>query len=472
LPWKTTDGGRSWRPIHEGMIDDSDVMSLFLDRAAPGRLYAGACSGIYRSDMGQWQKIQGIPYAARRTYQITQDSEHPDSVFAATTEGLWITRDAGKNWQRATPQDWVVNTVVVSSSRPGRVVIGTEHRGVLASDDGGEHFHDANNGFFHRQILALALDPSHPASILVALANASEPLLATEDGGKSWLPLGPGLRAAQVLSVSGAPDGWWAALAQGGLMRYDTQKHSWQRAGYITEKQSSPASLRRNSALRKPGTSSVQLTQIVNGLAFSSGSWFAATERGLLQSSDRGATWSLLPIGPLKALPVRSVRVSSNGERLWAVSLRGLAFSSDGGKSWSWRDLPPAAGRAITLEVDRADEDTIISVADHGLYISRDAGKSWQQAGAGLPAVPVRSLTVSGGMFAVSMATGGWYVSADTGRTWTHVAGALADSFFPALVAEADGGAILAVSSNDGLYAVPDTGAGTAEGTIPDLTPK
>jgi len=472
LPWKTTDGGRTWRPIHEGMIDDSDVMSLFLDRAAPGRVYAGACSGIYRSDAGEWRKIQGIPYAARRTYEITQDPEHPDSVFAATTEGLWITRDAGKKWQRATPQDWVVNTVVVSSSRPGRVVIGTERLGVLASDDSGEHFHDANNGFFHRQILALALDPSHPGGILVALANASEPLVATQDGGKSWLPLGPGLRAEQVLRVYGAPDGWWAALAQGGLMRYDTKKHFWQRAGFFTEEQSSPASLRRNSTFRKTGSSPPQLAQIVNDIACSSGSCFAATDGGLLQSSDRGATWSLLPIGPLKTLPVRSVRVSSNGKRLWAVSLRGLAFSSDGGKSWSWHDLPAAAGRAITLEVYRADEDTMISTADHGLYISRDAGKSWQQAGAGLPAVPVQSFTISGGMFAASMGTGGLYVSADTGRSWTRVAGALADSFFPALAAGVDAGAILAASSKDGLYAVPDTGASAAEGNIPDLTHK
>jgi len=45
LPWKTTDGGQTWRPIHDGMIDDSDVMSLFVDRATPGRVYAGACSG-------------------------------------------------------------------------------------------------------------------------------------------------------------------------------------------------------------------------------------------------------------------------------------------------------------------------------------------------------------------------------------------------------------------------------------------
>ena len=52
LPWKTTDGGRTWRPIHDGMIDDSDVMSLLIDGPHPERLYASACSGIYRSDDG------------------------------------------------------------------------------------------------------------------------------------------------------------------------------------------------------------------------------------------------------------------------------------------------------------------------------------------------------------------------------------------------------------------------------------
>src|ERR1700686_2245205 len=48
LPWKTTDGGRNWRPIHDGMIEDSDVMSLFIDSSNPQRIFASACSGIYR----------------------------------------------------------------------------------------------------------------------------------------------------------------------------------------------------------------------------------------------------------------------------------------------------------------------------------------------------------------------------------------------------------------------------------------
>jgi photosystem II stability/assembly factor-like uncharacterized protein len=459
LPWKTTNGGRTWRPIHDGMIDDSDVMSLLVDGATPGRIYASACSGIYSSDnaASQWKKIQGIPYAARRTYVIAQDPARPGSVYAATSEGLWKTSDAGVTWRRTTPQNWVVNTVAVPEGRPGRVVIGTEKLGVLSSDDDGEHFHDANAGFFHRQIVALALDGAHPGRVLAVLAHAPEPILATDDNGKSWLPLGPGLRAEQVLHVYAAPGAWWASLAHGGLMRYDAQKKFWQRVGVVTGEAAAienPPPRSSRSPSRTLPIAPHQLRQIVNDMSFSSGRWFAATENGLLVSTDQGAAWTLDPIGPLAALPVQSVRVSSSGERIWVVSLRGLVFSTDGGKSWTWHDLPLTAGGAITLEADRADENTLISLARNGLYISRDAGKSWQQAGAGLPSTPVQDFAISGSVFLASMRTGGLYVSSDSGRTWARLAGTLADGFFPAVTAESDAGVIFAASPTDGLYAV------------------
>src|ERR1700722_1625932 len=137
LPWKTLDGGKNWQPIHDGMIDDSDVMSLLVDAENPNRIYASACSGIYRTDDAarQWRKIQGIPYTARRTYAIAQDPGMPSSVYAATSEGLWKTADAGVSWRRTTPESWVVNTVVLAGGKPGRVLIGTEELGVMASED-------------------------------------------------------------------------------------------------------------------------------------------------------------------------------------------------------------------------------------------------------------------------------------------------------------------------------------------------
>jgi photosystem II stability/assembly factor-like uncharacterized protein len=472
LPWKTSDGGRTWHPIHNGMIDDSDVMSLLIDGPHPERLYASACSGIYRSDDGaaQWKKIQGIPYTARRTYAIVEDPARPDHVYAATSEGLWKTDDAGMNWRRTTPQSWVVNTVVIAAGHTGRVLIGTEKFGVLSSDDFGDHFQDANNGFFHRQILALANDAARPGRILAVLAHAPEPVLVTDDDGVSWKPLGPGLRAGQVLRVYASPDGWWASLAGGGLMKYDAQKKAWQSAGSLVgetprESRSRVAKSRKGANRKEKGPK--PLDQIVNDMAFSTKRWFAATDAGLLFSTDHGATWVPKPLGPLSTLPVQSVCVSRDGESLWVVSLRGLVFSADAGNTWSWHDLPLKSGGAVSLEVDPEDQNTMISIARSGLYISRDAGSTWQQAASGLPSAPVQDFAAAGAVFLASMRTGGLYASSDAGRTWARLPGSLSDGFFPAIVTKRDGGVIFAASATEGLYAVQWNGSLTAKLTTP-----
>jgi photosystem II stability/assembly factor-like uncharacterized protein len=276
------------------------------------------------------------------------------------------------------------------------------------------------------------------------------------------------LRTEQILRVYAAPDAWWASLAHGGLMRYNAQKRVWQRAGTVTAEASAPASLRRGSPSRKTKMRPRQLGQIVNGMAFSSARWLAATENGLLESSDEGATWLPEAIGPLTTLPVRSVSLSSNGERIWVVSLRGLVFSGDGGKSWTWHDLPPAAGGAVSLDVDGSDEDTVVAVARNGLYISRDAGRNWQQAGAGLPATPVQSFTISGSVYAAAMRTGGVFTSTDSGHSWTPQSGAPSDGFFSAVMAQGESGVIFAASATEGLYALQWSPAATAVPPIPE----
>ncbi|MGH9519869.1 MAG: WD40/YVTN/BNR-like repeat-containing protein, partial [Terriglobales bacterium] len=64
LPWKTVNGGHDWWQMRQGVIDDSDVFSIAVDRAHAATVYLSACSGIYRSDDhgNHFRKIQGIPY--------------------------------------------------------------------------------------------------------------------------------------------------------------------------------------------------------------------------------------------------------------------------------------------------------------------------------------------------------------------------------------------------------------------------
>jgi photosystem II stability/assembly factor-like uncharacterized protein len=462
LPWRSSDGGRSWTPIPAGMIDDSDVMSILVDRSDPQRVYASACSGIYRSENGAdlWQKVQGIPFSARRTNVIAQDSLHPGSIFAGTTEGLWKSDNAGSAWRRMTPADWVINAVDLPAGHPGRVVLGTEELGVMVSDDGGEHFRSSNDGFNHRQIAEVAVDPNRPGRILAVLSHASEPVLATDDGGQSWAPLGSGLAAHQIKRIFASPDGWWVALEAGGLMRYDARDGAWVRAGTPVGAADRPleAATPARREPRSPGAASATpaLDFVVNDIAFAAMRWFAATESGLFVSEDRGVHWQPLPLGPAANLPVASVRASADGRSLWVVSLRGLVFSSDGGIHWTWHDLPLAAGGALRLDLAPApvEGQTLVAAALNGLFISRDAAGTWQQAAAGLPEVPIEGFAMVGRVFVASLRLGGLFLSLDEGRTWNRVAGTLAEGFFPVVAASGEGNRILAASASDGLYAV------------------
>jgi photosystem II stability/assembly factor-like uncharacterized protein len=470
LPWKTVDGGRKWTPIHSGMIDDSDVLSLAVDASNPRRVFASACSGIYRSeDSGSyWKKIEGIPFSSRRTPVIRQDPLHPSVLFAGTTEGLWKTTNSGARWWRVSPGDWVINSLLVvevsagtlpaggdtaESSTPEfskdqiRVLIGTEQHGVLASDDGGDHFRELNEGFHHRRIVSLAIDADKPGRIAAVLANSVDSPVESEDGGRTWSAIGAGLNANAVTRIFSSPGGWLAALAAGGLARFDSQTHKWTRLGAFKEQ---PEVVTGSTERRE--TPARRFDAVVNDLACGEAECFAATEEGLFFTSDNGKAWSALSFSSAN-LPVNSVRVSSDSQRLRIVSSNAMIFSDDAGRTWKWHDLPLDSGGAIRLEW--AADNTLLAAARNGLYISRDAGASWERFQDGLPAAAPDDLLIRPGVWLVSVRDRGLFISRNEGVSWTRVKeldGWSADDQFTMLANGMNGEFVYAGSANDGLY--------------------
>ena len=466
LPWKTEDGGRHWSPIHDGMIDDSDVLSLAIDITDSRRIFASACSGIYRSNAAgaSWEKIEGIPYTSRRTLVIRQDPARASLLYAGTTEGLWKSDDAGGTWKRISPSGWVINALVLEptgefpagladSNRSSRLLLGTEQQGIVASEDGGATFHVANDGFYHRRVLSVAVDARDAGHVAAILTNAPEDVVVSEDGGVTWAPMKKGLGTERLRSIFAFENGWWATVASGGLFHYDGERLTWIRMGTFW---STPASSNSARAADLPRQTA---RPVVNDLYASEAGWFAATEQGLFCSKDEGRNWSSLRFSAAE-LPVQSVRASRDGETLRIASSNGMVFSDDGGRSWSWHDLPLESGGALKLQW--TDATTLVAEARTGLYISRDGGTTWSKAGAGLPSAHVEELLVSPGLWLVSIQSagesGGLYVCRNEGASWLRIKPTGVDDSvgtggeFPVLAVAGAAERIFAGSASDGLY--------------------
>jgi len=497
LPWKTTDGGKNWTPIHQGMVDDSDVMSITIDQNNSSHIFASACSGIYHSSDGgaTWTKFKGIPKDSRRTVHILQDPKRPLTVYAATTEGLWKTSDDGAAWHLVTPATWSILSMIVDPENSDRLILGTERLGVQISDNGGQTYRASNQGFTHRRIVDAAVDPQHPERSLIVLTSNFEPMLETKDSGRTWTPLATGLKSGPPRHVFASPEGWFAAPGPGGLIRYDSYRGTWLPVNQVIEK-SVPAPARRTASMKtvssksstaagskaatKSAAPTVTKTTVpfhsrVNDMAFSRDAWYAATEDGLMISHDSGLNWALVPIAPAvagvstlaaSATSVRAIRVGSNNSYLWAITQRQLEISGDGGKTWIARALPVEPRG--TLHFQSIDESDIVLSSDHGVFTSRDGGESWHQAN--LSELSIEEMAPLKNAVAVSTAKGEVFLSRDGGKSWGRVDSPGAQENLSALRSREAGNQLVAATATEGLFVLEVGPASSASiGTNEDM---
>lgn len=195
LPYKSTDGGQSWKIIKNGIIDDSDIFAINIDPRNADHVIASACSGIYETkNAGEsWTKVQGIPSQSRRTRAILQHPSIPGLVFAGTTEGFWRSATGGANnsWMVTTSRQLEINSITVHPSNPNAIYIGTNNYGVMISTDGGKNFVPSNSGFSGRFVNAILPDRENMNRVYATTINTATGggfFFVSSDGGSSWQP--------------------------------------------------------------------------------------------------------------------------------------------------------------------------------------------------------------------------------------------------------------------------------------------
>jgi photosystem II stability/assembly factor-like uncharacterized protein len=393
---------------------------------------------------------------------------------------------------------WSILSLVIDPQNSDRLILGTERLGVQVSDNGGETYRASNQGFSHRRIVDAAVDPQHPERALVVLTSNFEPLLETNDAGRTWTPLATGLKSGPPRHIFASPDGWFAAPGPGGLLRYDAAKSSWMPVNQVSEKPAASqtragATLKKTSTQRPSASgtkaaasvappavtrSTVPFHAKVNDMAFGRDAWYAATEAGLLVSRDHGLNWISVPLAPAQQQPgtsapgvntaaLRTVRTSSGDAYVWALAARQLDVSGDGGKTWIARSLPFEPRGPLHLYA--ADATTVFLASDHGIFSSHDAGNSWQQAN--LAESSIDDLATVRNMIVVATAKGALFISRDGARSWGRLEGPNAESTLSALRSREAGNQLVAASSTEGLFVLEMGSASLAAADPQQVSP-
>src|SRR5829696_8837550 len=192
LPYKSTDGGQTWGITKTGIIDDSDIFAIEIDDHNPDHVIASACSGIYetRNAGGTWRKVNGIPSQSRRTRSILQNPGRPETIYAGTTEGFWMSSNGGTDWKVTTNrQSFEVNAIAVHPTHPDVVYIGTNNYGVMVSHDGGRNFAPSNGGYSGRRAYAVVPDREKPGRVYATTINTATGggyFYVSNDAGVTW----------------------------------------------------------------------------------------------------------------------------------------------------------------------------------------------------------------------------------------------------------------------------------------------
>ena len=503
--YKTTDAGKNWRLIRDGMIDDSDVFAVSVNPKNPDYIVASACSGIYDSQNGgeKWSKIQGIPSQSRRTRDILQHPTLPGTIYAATTEGFWMSNNGGKSWALTTQRNLEINSIAVHPDEPNRVFIGTNNYGVMVSNDAGRSFVQTNDSFTSRFTYFVTTDVQQSNRLYAATHNTATGggvFFVSNDTGRTWQQ-GRNLDVSRVKPFALKQDrsnpntiflgtnlgiyrsidrgNSWAPLAASKRAAKTPAKPARKpapqtivkkpvkRTAAVTARTSPPSALESVPKLLPVITAKVKALEI---LADGKGTLLAGTDRGLYRSTDLAKGWEKLTLSPGMNDNIFAIHISpAKPETIWAgTATSGVVVSRDNGKTWAKTsgavDNVPVS--SITSDPKRPDYIYVGTIQT--FYLSRDGGKTWSRRGGNLSLGNFTSILINPSntdeiILSSALDTeGGIYISTDAGSKWKRVDNKdmkLASRRFWAIAFDPqDPNRIFAATHSSGVYKIERNG--------------
>ena len=504
------DGDSSVWQLTAGL--DGSIFDLAQD--ASGHIYAvQAESGFLRLERsGDWAHL----HATDRALAVSVSPSGQVIFLGAAGEGLWISRDAGEQWQQAPDfQEAFVTALLVSQEAGGPVFVGASE-GAFRSDDQGRSW---------KLIPALGerVYTFHLASDGTLYAGLHGRVARSDDGGQTWSMSVAGQSpngAVLGLDTMGQAAGGYVLVAatRDGVYRSADRGDNWQRhrsglgdnhqvEALIMDAEGGMIAATPHGLYGHPPDATMwqsiapafKHTHIYDLSSDASRrTIYAGTERGLLRSTDSGQTWREV-ISELSPHGMPGVLVDpANPDHLFVrLAFERIYESNDGGLTWQarWEGMEthhvvlsmarsPAGeflagshrglfrwsqqdgqwrNEALTLP-DEAVYAVAFDPSENRQYAGSTAGlwrhsgeEGWQRCGAGMIRNSVSALAAlpAGHIYAGTW-YGGLYRSCDGGESWHRVSVVPADATVTDLLVDSEASMVYAATDR-GLFRGPDS---------------
>ncbi len=411
-----------WRNIGPRGVVSLGLGQMETDLHDPAIAYINTGSGFYRTtDMGQsWKRIdQPYIYLAYSVF-LKSDPSATDTLYLGLAESmlqgaLYRTTDGGTTWQTLFNhriddlEIHPVSKVLYASWATDFSITGGGDRewAVFKSTDGGATWEE----LFRSRSLGLSrliLAPQDPLLLYGVNQrwNAENPrLYRSTDGGRSWQAISS--TPSRTIVPDPVSSGVFYAASQDGLFRSLDAGTSWEdvsplgSSGQVESLLVHPASrdvyiwragLFRSSDRGSTWTA-LPVSRELTGIKLLAGTrsdpsivYAGNTVAGLVRSTDRGETWTVLKLDEAPYRPMSTLALTPQG--LYAVQEdAGLFRSSDDGQSWSFLspnaplDLEPDPWNPQTLYGSLHTTNSNGSNGGSRLIRSTDGGLSWLSLG-------------------------------------------------------------------------------------------
>jgi photosystem II stability/assembly factor-like uncharacterized protein len=169
---KTATSTVSTRSVLEGRVSDTDL--------GPSRWYAATSAGLFMSkDQGKvWM---GGPVAGQQDVVSVQAQD--GLLVAATRSSVLVSQDAGAAWHLAVLASYPINVRSVTVAPDGQIFAAT-HEGAFHSADSGQSWNHVVAGLPDKDITSVTYDGSHKR--LLATSGQTGVVFESSDGGSTW----------------------------------------------------------------------------------------------------------------------------------------------------------------------------------------------------------------------------------------------------------------------------------------------